>query len=248
MSAEGADRLRREREYHDARYETETRASAGKYYAVDASEGAYRDHLEAVAPGERVLEYGCGVGSAAFELAAAGAEVTGIDISPVAIAKARAEAERRGLEGVHFVEMDAEALEIAEASVDVVCGSGILHHLDLDRAASEIWRVLRPGGRAVFKEPLGSNPVINLYRRLTPKMRTRDEHPFLDADFERLRQRFETVDVEVFNLVALAGVPLRRVPGGSRILAGLHAIDRWLFMRVPPARRWAWIAVIRLQR
>ena len=247
MTPEDASRLKRERDYHDARYEEETRTSAGKYYEVDASQRVYRGHLASVGSGDRVLEYGCGVGSAAFDLAAAGAVVTGIDISPVAISKANAEAVERGVETVRFVEMDAEALHIDDASVDVVCGSGILHHLDLDRATAEIQRVLRPGGWAVFKEPLGANPLINLYRRLTPGMRTPDEHPLVDHDFDRMEQRFDSVDVECFNLVALAGVPFRRLPGGRRIVEVLHAADRWIFARVPPLRRWAWIAVIRLQ-
>jgi SAM-dependent methyltransferase len=247
MTAEDTDRLRREREYHDARYELETRTRAAKYYEVDASEHAYRGQLGALGAGDRVLEYGCGVGSAAFDLAVAGAAVTGIDISPVAIARAQAEADRRGLGTARFLAMDAEALQLADGSIDVVCGSGILHHLDLERATSEIRRVLGPDGWAVFKEPLGSNPLINIYRRLTPSMRTPDEHPLLEADFRRMRQQFQHVDIECFNLLALAGVPLRRAPGGRRLVAGLHAVDRWLFNRIPPLRRWAWVAVIRLQ-
>src|SRR3546814_4334755 len=51
-------------------------------------------------------------------------------------------------------------------------------------------RVLRPGGRAVFIEPLGLNPAIELYRRFTPSARTPDEHPLLRRDFRRFDAAF----------------------------------------------------------
>ena len=49
-----------------------------------------------------------------------------------------------------------------DASVDVVFGIAILHHLDLPQAAREVWRILKPGGRAIFQEPvrnLEAHPV-----------------------------------------------------------------------------------------
>src|SRR3546814_1101008 len=79
--------------------------------------------------------------------------------------------------------MNAEAMTFPDDSFDLVFGSGIIHHLDIDRAFGEIARVLRPGGRAVFIEPLGLNPAIELYRRFTPSARTPDEHPLLRRDF-----------------------------------------------------------------
>jgi len=246
MDGDDSGRLAREQAYHDARYEDDRRPGAA-YYAVDASRDVYLGHLQTVRPGEHVLEYGCGAGSSAFDLAAAGAEVTGIDISPVAIRMAEDEAARRGLTKARFTEMNAEDLQVDDGSIDVVCGTGIIHHLDIDRAMSEVRRVLRPGGWAVFSEPLGVNPLINLYRRLTPRMRTPDEHPLVTADLELMRERFASIDVQYFNLVALAAAPLRSLPGGPRVAAVLHRVDRWLFRHLPFTRRWAWIVVVRLQ-
>jgi SAM-dependent methyltransferase len=182
-------------------------------------------------------------------MAEAGARVTGIDISPVAIDAARQEAVRRGVvDEISFEVMDAERLDARDGTFDVVCGTGILHHLDLERALKEVHRVLVPGGWAIFSEPLGVNPMLRLYRRLTPGMRTPDERPLKPRDLDAMRRRFSAVDAEFFNLVALAAIPLRRMPGGLRIARGLHRIDGWLFRRLPVTKSWAWIVVVRLRR
>jgi SAM-dependent methyltransferase len=140
--------------------------------------------------------------------------------------------------------MNAEALTLPDASMDAVCGSGILHHLDLHRSLAEVRRVLRPEGFAVFVEPFGTNPIINLYRRLTPKMRTVDEHPLVPADFDLMRAQFSSVEVEFHNLLALAGAGLVKVGGGDRVVGRLHRADDWLFRRSNLARRMAWVALI----
>jgi SAM-dependent methyltransferase len=203
--------------------------------------------LGEVPPGARVLEYGCGTGSAAFDLAARGIDVLGIDISPVAIATAEGEALTRGVgERTRFAVMNAEALDLPDRSVDVVCGSGVLHHLDLTRSFPEIARVLTPSGWALFVEPLGHNPLINAYRRRTPAMRTPDEHPLRVEDLALAGTHFEMVSVDYFQLLTLASVPFRRFAIGGRLRATLHQADQWLFRRVPALRRHAWVAVIRL--
>jgi SAM-dependent methyltransferase len=243
------ERYERERSFHDDRFSDDTaRSAAAKYYAVDAGGSRYRRILEEIPPDARVLEYGCGTGSAAFDLAARGVDVIGIDISPVAVDAASVEATRRGLEGIRFVEMNAEALSFPADQFDAVCGSGVLHHLDLDAAYGQIARVLRPGGQAVFYEPMGTNPIINLYRRATPKMRSPDEHPLTFRDFDRARARFESVETEFFNLFALAGAVLRAVPRAKAIVPWLHRLDRWLFTHVPVSRRLAWVVVVRFAR
>lgn len=241
------DRLQRERAFHDQAYaDHKTRASAERFYAVTgASRRAYAAALE-VPAGAEVLEYGCGEGSAAFELAARGADVTGIDISPVAIETARAEASAARLEDrLHFEVMDAEALALEDASFDVVCGSGILHHLDLAKALNEIARVLKPTGKAVFVEPLGHNPLINLYRRRTPSMRTADEHPLVAMDFELARGRFGRVDLRSFHLASLAAVPAQNRKGFQRLVAAADAVDRALF-RSAALRMQAWTVLLEL--
>ena len=247
MPGSDDERLQRERDYHDGRWVDDRRAPAEKYYeAVASGPAAYR-RLLAVDPDVQVLEYGCGTGSAAFDLAATGARVTAIDISPVGIEQGRAEASRREL-SIDFREMNAEALEFPDASFDLVCGTGILHHLDLDRAAREVRRVLRPAGRAVFYEPMGHNPLINLYRKLTPAMRTPDEHPLLDTDLRQLASQFEAAETRFFGFFALAAAPFHRFPGGKALARALDKLDRILLEKVPFLRRYAWTVLLDLRR
>lgn len=236
-------RLEREREFHDRAFAENVRASAGRFYAVtEAMFRWYEQRLSQLAPGARALEYGCGPGSRAFHLARAGAEVVGIDISPVAIEQATQRGRDEGLaDRLQFRVMDAEHLELPDRSFDIVCGSGILHHLDLAHAYGEIARVLRPSGVGVFTEPLGHNPAINAYRNRTPELRTVDEHPLLMSDLDLAGQCFEGLETRFFTLCALAAIPLRDRRGFTRTLATLDALDRLLFRTFPPLRRQAWM-------
>lgn len=242
--ADADERYDRERRFHDERYADEHRLSVGKYYAVDAGRRRYVELVhDAASEASSVLEYGCGQGSMAFDLADGARSMVGIDISDVAIQQARDRARREGVDA-HFEQDNAEALGFPDQSFDLVIGSGILHHLDLERASKEIRRVLRPGGRAVFYEPLGTNPAINLYRRLTPSLRTPDEHPLVPADFEMLGRHFVDVTTEYFNLLALLASPVARRPWGSKVVRLLQEADRRLFDRFPLAERLAWVAVL----
>jgi len=101
------------------------------------------------AHGLRVLEIGCGLGTDGAQFAKAGAYYTGIDLTEAAIELARTRFEVSGLPGEFFV-ADAENLDFAGDSFDLVYSHGVLHHTpDTARAVREIHRVLKPGGRAI---------------------------------------------------------------------------------------------------
>jgi glycosyltransferase involved in cell wall biosynthesis/SAM-dependent methyltransferase/GT2 family glycosyltransferase len=245
-----AQRLAREASFHDGAFAEHTRVTTQRFY--DVGREAYDRYNEVLAdvvrPGSSVLEYGCGPGGRAVALACGGATVHGIDISPVAIRLAHDAAQRHGVEhSASFSVMDAEALDLPDCSFDVVCGTSIIHHLDIDRAYREVARVLRPSGRAVFLEPLGHNPAINAYRRLTPGLRTEDEHPLRLSDLEAARDHFGGVTVEHFTLVALAAAAVRG-RSSARMARALRDIDHWLFATLPALRRWSWTVVVVLSR
>jgi SAM-dependent methyltransferase len=245
------ERKAREAAFHDRAFSEETRQDLwSKYYrVVRASAQCYEDYLKSNCAGRRVLEYGCGVSSRSFLLADCGAAaVTGIDISPVAIERAAQRAKGNGRENVSFQLMDAERLDFPDDSFDLVCGTSIIHHLDLERAYSEVSRVLRPEGSAIFVEPLGHNPLINLYRRRTPHLRTSDEHPLRMGDLRTACDYFEAVSARFFHLQGLLAVPFRRTRAFDRILQALDAADQALFRIAPFAGRYAWQVVIELGR
>jgi SAM-dependent methyltransferase len=244
---DAATRYERERAFHDERFGTSTRGRTAKFYADATGRARYHALLTELAAGRDVLEIGCGRGSVALRLASNGAHVLGVDLSPVAIDVATERAARAHVEHARFAAMNAEALDLEPASVDVVCGSGVLHHLDLDRAYAEIARVLRPDGWAVFHEPLAHNPLIEWYRRRTPRERSHDEHPLHIADIERARARFGAVHTEFFDLLALTA-PFLPDRLRARALPGLQRADAALFRAVPFVRRYAWVVVLRLGR
>jgi SAM-dependent methyltransferase len=123
---------------------------------------------------------------------------------------------------------DAHHTPYPDAAFDLVIGDGILHHLDLDVALGEVHRVLKPGGRAVFREPRLDNPLLKLFRRLTPSARTEDERPLDAADLRRIADSGRwTVESQYCGLLGapaavLTSVVLRPFP--NNVL--LRAADR----------------------
>lgn len=138
-----------------------------------------------------------------------------------------------GPDDCHYLEMDAEHLDFDDRSFDLVFGSGILHHLDLEVALAEVSRVLTDGGSAVFFEPMGHDPAINLYRRLTPAMRTPDEHPLRVEDLRTAGRFFGTVVAEYHVLVSFAAIPFRRLRRYPAIVDRLNRVDTAALRRLP---------------
>jgi len=101
------------------------------------------------ARGLRVLEIGCGMGTDGAQFAAAGADYTGIDLTEAAVDLARKKFAASGLKG-EFRVADAEKLDFADETFDLVYSHGVLHHTpDIESAIREIHRVLKTGGRAM---------------------------------------------------------------------------------------------------
>jgi SAM-dependent methyltransferase len=251
MSVGHRARLEREQAFHDDRFTDDGgRSGAKKYYSVTrASSSRLGRALEAIPAGARALELGCGLTNHAMPLAERGVEVCAIDISPVAVAEMRRRVVDTGLGHLVTTQvMNAEELAFTAGSFDLVVGTGILHHLDLSLVYPQIARVLRPGGVGAFVEPLGRNPLINLYRSLTPGMRTPDEHPLVESDFAMAREWFENVEVSYFHAATLLSVPFRRTRYFESVLGRLEGIDSYAFERVPVTRTLAWTCVLELTR
>ena len=120
-------------------------------------------------PGERVLDLGCGAGTdslVAAQMVGPEGRVTGLDMTPEMLVKARAAAAEFGAPNVDFAEGEAERLPFADATFDVVISNGVID-LTPDKHAvfSEIHRVLRPGGRIQVADVTIQNPVSEEGRR-----------------------------------------------------------------------------------
>lgn len=189
-----------------------------------------------------MLEYDRGPGTYSFQCADVASRVVGIDISDTAVDRARARATELGTTNTEVHRMDCENPDLPPASFDLICGRAILHHLDLDRSFSTIRRLLKPGGSVLFLEPLGHNPAVNLFRRLTPSMRTVDEHPLLRRNLAIACRYFDQVGVEPFAMLTIFAAPLLKVPGFNPVFRAIEFADRGL-LKLPGLRWQGWTSI-----
>jgi len=112
--------------------------------------------------GPRILELGCGSGGTALALAARGAAVTAIDLSPARIGEARAAAEQRGLRA-EFVVGDLNRMALPGGPYDAVVAHDALHHvLELGALLDRVRGALVPGGRLIVMDFAGMGVLRKL--------------------------------------------------------------------------------------
>jgi len=248
MSKTIEQRLEDEQKFHNEIFESDKRSSeVGRFYAInDAIHDAYEGYIFNSPKDKVYLEYGCGMakGGRSVRLAKQGAKVHGIDISDYAIEFLSKEAEEENLD-IDYQVMDAENMSFQNNYFDIIYGTGILHHLDLNRSFSNIAQKLKDDGTAIFIEPLGHNPLINGFRNKTPDIRTDDEHPLLMPDFKLAKKYFNKVDIQYFYLSTLA-VPLLFKKKQPKVLIKLcNSIDKVIFSVLPFMRKHAWQVVVK---
>ncbi|MBV9956904.1 MAG: class I SAM-dependent methyltransferase [Acidobacteria bacterium] len=161
------------------------------------------------ARGLKVLEIGCGLGTDGAQFARAGADYTGVDLTEAAVELARRRFELFGLPGT-FRTADAENLDFADDTFDLVYSHGVLHHTpDTERAVREVHRVLKPGGRAVVmlyhRDSYNYRFNIRLFRRagahlLKSETGLKLAHKLTHEPLESLREhaRFIKEDTESY--------------------------------------------------
>lgn len=263
--AGGRETLQREEEFHDRWAERVDPA----FVPVEESftlPSCPENRFIAAALGElrglTVLELGTGLGEASVWFATRGARVISTDLSGGMLRLVGRVAALHGTT-VDAVQMDGAVLALPDASVDVVYGANVLHHVDTAACLREVHRVLKPGGRGAFWDPVRYNPVINVYRRMAGQVRSVDEHPLGVGDLRTMRSLFRGVRVRFFWLAAL-GVFLKYYvvdqihPNEERywkkVIHDYGGIGRWylplaaidaLLLRLPGVRWLSWnLAVV----
>ena len=176
------------------------------YWAVFGERSAARLGLQ---PGDSVLDVACGSGSSALpaaELVGPQGQVVAVDLAPKMLELARRKAEQRGLLNIHFRQGDMNDLGYQDGQFDgVVCVLGIIFCEDMRKAVTELWRMLRPGGRLVITV-LGPHFFTPLYKVWKTAMLAERPDLKIALPWERLNQSFT-----VCQLMTKAGIPSAEV-------------------------------------
>jgi len=233
----------REKEFHNKlQSSSEGRFENIFYKAIHNSNQDFIDFLKLNTNNSIVLDYGCGIGNSLEQvLKFKPKKITGIDISEVSIEKAKKNFDKNTK--IELLVDNCEKTKFEENTFDIVYGTGILHHLNFEICLDEIQRILKPGGRLLFIEPLGTNPFINLYRRLTPKSRSVDEHPLVENDLNLIKNRFQKVKIKYYGFLTLIFFPFYSSPKNSLIFKILKNTDQFLF-KINIFRKFAWSIMI----
>lgn len=188
------------------------------------------------------LDYACGNGDKTLFAGKAGAKLSlGFDISPVSVGNAKLAAKNQNVQNVRFFQADAEATRLPDNSVDTILCGGMLHHLDLSYAFPEMRRILKPGGKILAGEALNINPLIKLYRHLTPSMRTDFEkaHILSLKEVKFARKFFLVTEIRYWHVVSYAAGKF------PKLLKLLEKLDTFL-EKIPYVQRMAWIFTFEL--
>jgi SAM-dependent methyltransferase len=188
--------------------------------------------------GKRVIEYGCGLGFLSVLLGRSGARVDAFDLSEESIAVARRRAELNQVDdAISFHVAPGEKLPFDDETFDAAVGNAVLHHLDVRLAGAELYRVLKPGAKAAFAEPLGMNPLLDFARDHLPypgKNPRGADHPLTYADIRAWGRPFAEFSYEEVQLLSM----MERALGRSRRIDTLRVVDEFLLARVPALRRY----------
>lgn len=260
------DVLQKEQVFHDqwaAAIDVDGIQVADYFEACTAPENRFIvQHLGDIS-GKYLLDLGCGAGENSVYFAKRGARCVAADYSPGMVEVALKLAVANGVQ-VEGCTVNAMAIAFPDDTFDVVYASNLLHHIpDPVLAIREIHRVLKPGGKLCFWDPLRHNPVINVYRRMAIQVRTEDETPLDIGIVNTVRSLFSDVRSDTF-WVATLWIFLRfylieRInPNEDRywkkiirehqrlssLYCRLERVDGFL-KRIPGMRRWAWnLAVV----
>jgi SAM-dependent methyltransferase len=207
----------------------------------------------AMAPGKRVLDYGCGPADFGLWLATEGADVTLLDLSPAAIELGLKRAHASGV-AVRGICADARQLNMLhDGEFDVVFASAALHHtLKYGGALDELARIMKPGAHLVLCEGWGGNPLLNTARKIRAAIAGEKEDQgegiiLSRKEVNSLTPFFADIRVDTLNLFAMGKRLLRgrfEMASARNLVHALESIDSVVLAMAPPLHNWCGEAVI----
>jgi len=197
---------------------------------------------------KHVLEYGCGLGQMSSLLAKDCPKVTTFDISKDSIHVTKKRAQLNEVDDkIEPVVSAGENLPFATESFDIIFGKAILHHLNVSYGGEELYRVLKPGGKAVFVEPMGMNPVLNFARDHLPYFsknpRGADSPLIYDEIYAwgRCFRKFRFQEVQLLGM-------LERILGRKLKLKFARKLDAFLLRHMPFLRKYCRYVVLYMEK
>ncbi|MDR1971176.1 MAG: class I SAM-dependent methyltransferase [Treponema sp.] len=245
------ERVIREKEWHNKTFGTDARTTVSKFYSINSRINLDMDnHILAALMQDKTkfLEYGCGNGYYLINISNKIKQGIGIDISELLIEYAKSKLKEYNIKNIDFFVMDAMDTVFGNEEFDIIHGQSILHHLDLKLCLTEIKRILKDDGKSFFVEPLDTNPVIKLYRKLTPNARTPDEQPLRRRDIKLIKNIFPMTDIYFYSFLTLLAVPFRNKKCFAKILAILFFLDKIILHKRSPLKWLAWTCILVLKK
>jgi len=239
---------RREKEFHDELHILNKRRFQNKFYkAVYNLYEDFFDILKTKVQSKDVLDYGCGIGNVAEKVINfKPKKLVAIDVSGESIKKAKSETKSKENKIDYRVE-NCENSNLTSDAFDIIYGSGILHHLNLNKSLKELSRILKKGGIILFAEPMATNPIINIYRKFTPKARSVDEHPLVFQDIRLIESMFKNVEVKYYGFLTLIFFPFYKSPENSKLFRFISGIDR-MILKTKYLRFLAWSVLVKAEK
>lgn len=198
--------LWKERQFHDrwaAAIDVDGIRVADYFEACTAPENRFILRQLGDLRGKKILDLGCGAGENSVYFALQGAQCVAADYSPGMVEVAQKLAIANGVE-IGGQVVNAMAIDLPDNSFDIVYAANLLHHIpDPMVTIREMHRILKPGGKACFWDPLKHNPVINVYRRMATEVRTEDETPLDIQIVQFVRSQFGETCYDTFWIATL---------------------------------------------
>lgn len=260
------DRQKREKEYYDQYAGSFDLNREVDFSPVVSKEkrpwnsywSVYHLAAENFKPNALLLDFGSGPGDNALRFAKIGYKVEGFDISESNVAVSHMVFEKNGFSGQgNFQVSPAETLPYPDNHFDFIAGIDILHHIDIAKSIAECRRVLKPGGIAIFREPL-EVPLLDLIRNtwlvklFAPKKKsfelhiTEDERKLNQTDIAVVGKIFPNQVLKRYFLLARFDKFLRE--GSDPQPSLLEKIDHFLMTKIPALKYLGGVVIFVLKK
>ncbi len=205
----------------------------------------FNNRIAQIANDSVVLDMACGFGRESIIAAKNNAKlVVGIDLSSRSIEEADQLAKANNVNNAIFTVADCENLFFKDKTFDYVICARMLHHIKFEKVMQEVSRVLKDNGKIICIEALGINPIINIYRQMTPAQRTDWEKSNI-LTFKHIKiakKYFYVENMRFWHLLS----PLAKFL--KYILPLTNFLDKYLLTKIPILNRLSWTFSFELKK